>query len=188
MNGGLERNASLLSDLARSVGFGQIDVAVCVPFPYLPQAEQLLRGSSLTWGAQNMSAVEAGAHTGEVSGVMLRDFHCSWVIVGHSERRAMYGETNEVVALKLRAAFRVGLKPILCVGETLQDRQEGRAEEVVERQLLAALDGLSADDLSALVVAYEPVWAIGTGMTATPEQVRSMHQFARKSLARFCGD
>ena len=129
---------------------------------------------------------ESGAFTGEVSGGMLRDFSCSWVIVGHSERRALFGEGDDVVGRKVRAALRVGLSPILCVGEALAERRSGVAESVVKRQL-SVLAGLSADELERVVVAYEPIWAIGTGVTASPEEVRSMHRLIRQWLGSMHG-
>jgi triosephosphate isomerase len=186
MNGDLAKNATLLADLALSLGSAPVEVGVCVPFPYLHQAQQLLQGSVVNWGAQNLSSIDSGAHTGEVSAEMLRDFNCTWVIVGHSERRALYGENDRVVAEKLIAAQRAGLKPVLCVGETLAERQAGEAELVVARQLAAALDGLGQDVLSTMTIAYEPVWAIGTGVTASTADVEAMHAFVRSFLSNLC--
>lgn len=187
MNGGLEQNAKLLSSLRHAEVVSGVDVAVCVPFPYLAQAQQVLRESGVAWGAQNLNVHDSGAHTGEVSGGMLREFSCRWVIVGHSERRALYGEQDELVAHKILAALRADLSPILCVGETLAERQSGSAEAVVQRQL-GALDGLDRAALGRVVVAYEPVWAIGTGVTASAEEVRAMHGFIRRELASKFGE
>lgn len=187
MNGGLGQNASLLSSLRQAEALAGVDMAVCVPFPYLSQAQQMLSQSSVAWGAQDLNMHDSGAFTGEVSGGMLRDFSCSWVIVGHSERRALFGEGDDVVGRKVRAALRVGLSPILCVGEALAERRSGVAESVVKRQL-SVLAGLSADELERVVVAYEPIWAIGTGVTASPEEVRSMHRLIRQWLGSMHGE
>jgi triosephosphate isomerase len=154
-------------------------VAVCVPFPYLAQAQAKLAGSAIAWGAQNMSQHAKGAFTGEVSAAMLKDFGCAYVIVGHSERRALYGESDEVVAEKFAAAQAAGLTPILCVGETLDEREGGITETVVGRQLDAVIAKSGVAALARAVVAYEPVWAIGTGKTASPEQAQAVHAFIR---------
>src|SRR5262252_931460 len=174
MNGSLRANAELLEALKesakRSDGVGR---AVCVPFPYLPQVSAALAGSGIAWGAQNVSEHDSGAYTGEVSGAMLKEFGCRYAIVGHSERRALYGEDDARVAAKFAAAKRAGLVPIACVGETLEQRERGETESVVARQL----DALGA--LSDAVLAYEPVWAIGTGRNATPQQAQDVHAFLR---------
>jgi len=149
--------------------------AVCVPFPYLEQVGQRLRGSSIAWGAQNVSEHGQGAYTGEVSAAMLAEFGCRYVLVGHSERRQLYGETDAQAAAKFAAARAAGLTPILCVGETLQERDAGKTEDVVARQL-------GAVDFKDGVLAYEPVWAIGTGRNATPEQAQAVHAFLRKKV------
>jgi triosephosphate isomerase len=149
--------------------------AVCVPFPYLEQVGQRLRGSSIAWGAQNVSEHGQGAYTGEVSAAMLAEFGCRYVLVGHSERRQLYGETDAQAAAKFAAAMAAGLTPILCVGETLQERDAGKTEDVVARQL-------GAVDFKDGVLAYEPVWAIGTGRNATPEQAQAVHAFLRKKV------
>ena len=184
MHGTLAQNAVLL-DAVRD-GMSQItgvDCAVCVPFPYLAQAQQKLSGSSVKWGAQNVHQLDEGAYTGEVSAAMLRDFECSYAIVGHSERRACYGESSHLVAEKFLAAQQAGLTPILCMGETLQQRESGITETVVAEQLdaLVQLGGVQA--LRNAVVAYEPVWAIGTGKTATSEQAQAVHAFIRQRIA-----
>ena len=183
MNGGLGENEALLNALIPQVnGLGGVAVGVCVPFPYLSQAQSLLRNTSIAWGAQNLSHRTSGAFTGEVSGRMLTDFGCRYVIVGHSERRALYMEDDEVVADKFIAAQAVGLMPILCVGETLAERQGGITEEVVTRQLNAVVSRAGIAAFEKAVIAYEPVWAIGTGQTATSEQAQSVHAFIRNNL------
>ncbi len=186
MHGGLAANAELLGAL-RAAGDQGCPSAVCVPFPYLSQVQTLLGGSGIEWGAQNLSEHPAGAYTGEVSGAMLNDFGCRYVIVGHSERRALYGDSDERVAAKVDAALAAKLQPILCVGETLDERESGVTESVVERQLKAVFERGGAAALGACVLAYEPVWAIGTGKTATPDQARAVHAFIRGRLAEWCG-
>ncbi len=184
MHGGLAANRELLDALkAASADWSGVESAVCVPFPYLHQVRELLRGTPIAWGAQNLSEHEAGAYTGEVSGAMLRDFECRYVIVGHSERRRLYGEQDAQVAAKFAAAQRAGLVPILCVGETLEEREQGATEAVVARQLDAVLDTAGVAALRNAVLAYEPVWAIGTGRTATPEQAQAVHRYLRERIA-----
>jgi triosephosphate isomerase len=153
-----------------------------VPFPYLGQAQAALTGSAVAWGAQNVSEHRAGAYTGEVAAAMLAEFECRYAIVGHSERRQIYGETDAVVAAKAVAVLGAGITPIACVGETLAEREAGATERVVLRQLAAVLAAV-ADAATKLVVAYEPVWAIGTGRTATPEQAQAVHATLRERLA-----
>ena len=179
MHGSLADNESLLSGVLAGMGDVKANVAVCVPFPYLAQAQARLTGSAVAWGAQNMSQHGKGAFTGEVSAAMLKDFGCTYVIVGHSERRAMYGETDAVVADKFAAVQAAGLTPILCVGETLEEREGNVTEQVVGRQLDAVIAKSGVAALARAVVAYEPVWAIGTGKTATPEQAQAVHAFIR---------
>lgn len=186
MHGGLAANAELLGAL-RAAGDQGCPSAVCVPFPYLSQVQTLLGGSGIEWGAQNLSEHPAGAYTGEVSGAMLNDFGCRYVIVGHSERRALFGDSDERVAAKVDAALAAKLQPILCVGETLDERESGVTESVVERQLKAVFERGGAAALGACVLAYEPVWAIGTGKTATPDQAQAVHAFIRGRLAEWCG-
>jgi triosephosphate isomerase len=157
-------------------------MAVCVPFPYLGQAQAALTGSAVAWGAQNVSEHRAGAYTGEVAASMLAEFECRYAIVGHSERRQIYGEADAVVAAKAVAVLAAGITPIVCVGETLAEREAGGTERVVLRQLAAVLTAV-ADAAARLVVAYEPVWAIGTGRTATPQQAQAVHATLRESLA-----
>ena len=188
MNGSLARNASLLQALRAGCAPLQAEVAVCVPFPYLAQTQALLGGSCVAWGAQNLSQHAEGAFTGEVSGAMLGDFGCGVVIVGHSERRALYGEGVEVVAEKFAAAQACGLVPILCVGETLAEREAGVTTAVIAGQLDAVIRRCGVAALRRAVLAYEPVWAIGTGRTATPEQAQEVHVEIRSSLARLDSD
>ena len=184
MHGTLAQNAALLDAVRNGMAaLAGVDCAVCVPFPYLAQAQQKLAGSNVKWGAQDVHQLDKGAYTGEVSAPMLRDFGCRYVIVGHSERRAYYGESSRLVAEKFLAAQQAGLIPILCVGETLQQRESGVTENVVAEQL-DALTGLGgAQALRNSVVAYEPVWAIGTGKTATAEQAQAVHGFIRRRIA-----
>jgi len=160
------------------------DAVVCAPFVYLPQVGAGLAGTSAQLGAQNLSEQAPGAYTGEVAGEMLLDVGCRWVIVGHSERRALYGETNELVARKAARAIALGLKPIVCVGETLEERDAGRTLDVVAAQLSAVLALSSVEQLAGGALAYEPVWAIGTGRTATPAQAQEVHAAIRGQLAR----
>lgn len=185
MNGSLAANAGLLAAVsAGAAEFPQVDVAVCVPFPYLGQAQAALNGTSVAWGAQNLSDKASGAYTGEVSGAMLADFACKYVLVGHSERRAIYGESDALVAAKFAAAQKLGLIPVLCVGETLEERESGVTADVVVRQLEAVLQSSGVASLAQAVVAYEPVWAIGTGRTATPDQAQEVHALIRTRIAK----
>ncbi len=179
MNGSLAANSALLEGLAVPVG---VEVAVCVPFPYLAQLQQ--RPAGLALGAQDVSEFESGAYTGEVSAAMLADFGCRYVIVGHSERRALFGEDDEVVGRKARAAMAAGVVPIVCVGETLTERDEGRVMQVIGRQLEAVIKVLGAQAMSAVVLAYEPVWAIGSGRSAEVAQVAEVHAGIREWLRR----
>jgi triosephosphate isomerase len=164
-------------------GGGAAEVVVCPPFVYLPEVGQRLNGSAITLGAQDVCAEDAGAHTGEVSAAMLADVGCRFVIVGHSERRALYREDDALVARKFVAVQRQGLVPILCVGESLEERERGATLEVVTRQLAAVLGAAGVAGFSAAVVAYEPLWAIGTGRTATPEQAQEIHALIRGRIA-----
>ncbi|MGH8681975.1 MAG: triose-phosphate isomerase [Burkholderiales bacterium] len=180
MHGSLAANQRLLEAVKGGAsGAAGVEIAVCVPFPYLQQAASALAGSRVAWGGQTLSEHDSGAYTGEVSGAMLRDLGCRYVIVGHSERRALFGERDAQVAAKFAAAQRVGLMPILCVGETLAEREQGATEEVVGRQLRAVIDVAGVGALDDAVIAYEPVWAIGTGRTASPEQAQAVHAFIR---------
>jgi triosephosphate isomerase len=185
MYGRLVRNKALLEGVLAGVGaLKSADYAVCVPYPYLQQAQSVLQGSNVAWGAQNLSQHEEGAFTGEVSSGMLADFGCRYVIVGHSERRAMYHEGDDMLATKFEAAQKAGLTPIFCVGETLAEREAGVMEQIIATQLDAVLNRVGAQGLSKAVVAYEPVWAIGTGKTATPEQAQAVHAFIRQRVAK----
>ncbi len=158
--------------------------AVCVPFPYLAQAQSALTGTCLAWGAQNVSEQAQGAFTGEVSAAMLQDFSCRYVLVGHSERRAIYGESDVLVAEKFAAALAAGLHPILCVGETLAQREAGQTVDVVSAQIDAVLQRVGVAAFTDAVVAYEPVWAIGTGRTASSAQAQEVHAAIRAQIAR----
>ena len=182
MNGGLRANAALLDTLAvdwRAVP--ACSVVVCVPFPYLGQAQAALTGTPIAWGAQDVSEHPAGAYTGEVAASMLADFGCRCTIVGHSERRQFHAETDAMVAAKTRAALAAGITPIVCVGETLAEREARATQMVVLRQLDVVLAAVG-EDAARLVVAYEPVWAIGTGLTATPEQAQAVHATLRARM------
>lgn len=186
MHGGLAANASLLQALSAGLAAGRAaacDVAVFVPFPYLAQTQASLSGSAIRWGAQNVSQQALGAFTGEVSVSMLSEFGCAHVIVGHSERRALFLESDEIVAAKAAAAISGGLIPVVCLGETLAERESGMTEEVVRRQLAAVATLLGAEGLRSTVLAYEPVWAIGTGRTATADQVQEVHAALRAQVA-----
>jgi triosephosphate isomerase len=183
LNGGRAANAELIRALC--AGLPQrsaCDVMVCPPFVYLAEVVTAAAGRLLV-GAQSVSAEASGAFTGEVSAAMLRDVGCTHAIVGHSERRALYGESDALVARKFRAVRDAGLQPILCVGETLEERLAGVTTQVVSRQLCAVLDAGGADAFAAGIVAYEPVWAIGTGRTATPEQAQEVHAAIRSIVA-----
>jgi triosephosphate isomerase len=184
MHGGLVQNQDLLKEIvAGIVGLQEVDVAVCVPYPYLSQVQSLLQDSHVSLGAQNVSQHAKGAYTGEVSAAMLADFQCRYIIVGHSERRALYGEDSATVALKFKAAQAARLVPILCVGETLAQRESAITEQVVADQLDAVIELEGINALAASVIAYEPVWAIGTGKTATPAQAQDVHAFIRNRIA-----
>jgi triosephosphate isomerase len=180
MHGSRPHNSELLAGILAARPFA-CDVGVCVPFPYLGETAVTLAGSDIRWGAQDCSQHEKGAFTGEVSASMLAEFGCRYAIVGHSERRALHGETDQVVAEKASAVLAHGMTPIVCVGETLSERQHGAAHTVVKRQLSAVIHALG-HCASEMVVAYEPVWAIGTGITATPELAQDMHALIRAQL------
>ncbi|MDB5838211.1 MAG: triose-phosphate isomerase [Herminiimonas sp.] len=183
MNGSLAANAALLAGIQSGLDQPSCDIAVCAPAPYLAQCQAALSGGLVAWGAQDLSVHESGAYTGEISAAMLRDVGCRYVIVGHSERRAYHGESNELVAQKTLRAIKAGLTPIVCVGETLAERESGQTGQVVGQQMDAVLATIAAADLSNIVVAYEPVWAIGTGKTATPQMAQEVHSLLRKKLA-----
>ena len=184
MYGALAQNAGLLGAVRSGMdAIRDVDCAVCVPFPYLAQAQQELSGSAVKWGAQDVHQMEKGAYTGEVSAAMLCDFGCGYVIVGHSERRAYYSESSRLVAEKFLAARQAGITPILCMGETLEQRENGTTESVVAEQLDALVQSGGVQALHHAVVAYEPVWAIGTGKTATAAQAQAVHTFIRQLVA-----
>jgi triosephosphate isomerase len=183
MNGSLAANHVLLTGIKAELGQPACDVAVCVPAPYLAQCQSELSGSPIAWGGQDLSVHESGAYTGEVSAGMLLDFGCEYVIVGHSERRSYHAETNELVAQKVARALKAGLTPIVCVGESLAERESGRTNAVVGQQIDAVLNAIDAAALEKIVVAYEPVWAIGTGKTATPQMAQDAHAMLRSKLA-----
>lgn len=185
MNGTLSENQGLISDIKKGlVSELSAEIVICPPYPYLPEIQRLLDGCRIQLGAQNVSEHENGAYTGEVSGAMLKDYGCTYVIVGHSERRNIYGESDHVVAEKFKTAVSCGLVPILCLGELLDEREAGTTEEVVSRQLIEVINIAGIDSFENAVIAYEPVWAIGTGHTATPEQAEEVHAFIRLQLAR----
>lgn len=183
MNGSLAANEALLQAVVAGLPASlACEVAVAVPAPYLAQVQSLVAGAAVAVAAQDVSAHEAGAYTGEVSAAMLRDFAVRYVLAGHSERRQYHGETDHIVALKTQRALAAGITPIVCVGETLAEREAGQTEAVVKRQLAAVIH-LNGHCISEVVVAYEPVWAIGTGKTATPEQAQQVHAVLRAQLA-----
>lgn len=181
MNGNAASKAALLEALLARSSDWKCLVAVCVPAAYLAQAQAMVQGTNLALGAQDVSAQESGAYTGEISATMLKDFGTRYAIVGHSERRQYHGETDSVVARKAQRALAVGITPIVCVGESLEEREAGRTEEVVKRQL-AAVVHTNGHCISEIVVAYEPVWAIGTGKTATPAMAQQVHAVLRAQL------
>jgi triosephosphate isomerase (TIM) len=181
MNGSLSSNSGLLAALAATRVSANADIAVCVPAVYLAQVQAALAASAVKLGAQDCSAHASGAYTGELSAVMLKEFACAYVIVGHSERRQYHGETNEAVALKAKAALDAGITPIVCVGETLAQREDEQTLAVIDAQM-SAVTHLLAMRTNQVVIAYEPVWAIGTGKVATPEQAQAVHAHIRQSL------
>ena len=181
MNGSFAANEVLLRALAAGMGGATCQVAVCVPAPYLAQVQGLVEGTGIDLGAQDVSQHESGAYTGEVSANMLRDLATRYCLVGHSERRQYHGETDAMVAAKAQRALAAGITPIVCVGETLAEREAGRTEEVVKRQLAAVIH-TNGHCISEIVVAYEPVWAIGTGKTASPQEAQQVHAVLRGQL------
>jgi triosephosphate isomerase len=181
MSGSSLANEALLKALVTGMASATCQVAVCVPAPYLAQVQGLVAGTGIELGAQDVSQHESGAFTGEVSASMLRDFATRYCLVGHSERRQYHGETDALVAIKAQRALAAGITPIVCVGETLEEREAGRTEEVVKRQLAAVIHA-NGHCISEIVVAYEPVWAIGTGKTASPEEAQQVHAVLRAQL------
>ena len=185
MNGTLSSIRPLLADVCKGVAGGvTAEVAICPPYVYLGEVARLLDRTGIALGAQNLARHDAGAYTGEISAAMLKDYQCRYVIVGHSERRTLYGETDAVVADKFIQAIRTGLTPILCIGEYLEEREAGDTENVLSRQLDAVIAQAGIAAFDHAVIAYEPVWAIGTGKTATPGQAEEAHAFIRLQLAR----
>jgi triosephosphate isomerase (TIM) len=185
MHGSLAHNKILLGEFKqRLAGITNVDFAVCVPFPYLFQAQAELSGSNIAWGAQNVAKHEKGAYTGEVSVGMLKDFGATFVIIGHSERSLAYCESDENVAEKFARVKESGITPILCVGESLQEREAGVMEHVIASRIDAILSVAKASIFANTVISYEPVWAIGTGLSATPEQAQTMHAFIRGRIAK----
>jgi triosephosphate isomerase len=173
--------------LAGSSADGNADLVVFPSFPYLSLTESILSGSHIHWGGQTLNPNPQGAHTGEANGEMLKDLGCHYVLVGHSERRSIYGESDEDVALRFKAALETRLHPVLCVGETIQEREQGQTESVVERQMDAVINRVGIEAFRRSIIAYEPVWAIGTGLTATPQQAQSVHAFIRDKLSSLDG-
>jgi len=186
MHGSLSDNAQFVQNLTRDfpqLADAALSMAICPPFPYLAQLREALP-AHIAVGAQNVNAQPSGAHTGEVSLAMLEDLECRYVLLGHSERRQSYGDTDEVVAEKFAAVIDSRLTPVLCVGETLQEREAGQTEAVVSRQVQSIIDRVGIQGLADAVIAYEPVWAIGTGKTASPEQAQAVHAHIRQLIAR----
>lgn len=185
MNGSLASLRTLLAEIKAGMpAVTNAEMAVCAPAIFIPEVQNILRGTGIAWGGQDISVHDAGAYTGEIAGSMLQEFGCAYVIVGHSERREYHEETNILVAKKCEAALRVNICPILCVGETLEQREKGITENIVGNQLDAVIECGGTDLLSKAVIAYEPVWAIGTGRTATPEQAQDVHAFIRDRIGK----
>ena len=184
MNGSIDSIKSLIDGVKNGMSdVKSTDVVVCPPAIYMSEVASLIKGTAIALGSQNIGDQDSGAYTGEISGSMLSEYGCKYAIVGHSERRSLYGESNELVAKRYAAARRAGLTPILCVGELLEEREQGITEEVVGKQLDAVLELEGIASFADAVIAYEPVWAIGTGKTATPEQAQEVHAFIRNKLA-----
>ena len=188
LNGSTAGNKTLVDGILAGLADIKCEVAICPPYPYLSEVSSAISNSAVKLGAQNASEQESGAFTGEVSVAMLKELGCEYVILGHSERRALYNESDELVADKFAAAVSAGLKPMLCLGETLEERESGVTEEVVGRQLQAVLDKVGVAGLGNAVIAYEPVWAIGTGMTASSDQAQAVHAFIRQTLHKLDPD
>ncbi len=184
MNGALASAKSLAEAIVSGIDNTNADIAVCPPFVYLRDIDQILQGSHLKFGAQNVADQESGAYTGEISASMLNDINCAYAIVGHSERRSYYGDTNDSVAKRFSQALSQSIIPILCVGETLEQREQGNTFNIVDEQLDAVIDLAGIASFENAVIAYEPVWAIGTGKTASDEQAQEVHQYIRQQLAK----
>jgi triosephosphate isomerase len=184
MNGSLAFNEALLKALVERIPQKiSADIVICAPYPYLFQTQSYLKNSSIRWGAQNVAKFESGAFTGEVSVSMLKEFGASYVIIGHSERSTAYCESDENIATKLMMVKQAGMTPILCVGESLIEREAGIMEKVVSKQLDTIVEMYGEDIFDETIIAYEPVWAIGSDMAASPEQAQTMHQFIREKLS-----
>lgn len=183
MNGSHAENSVLMSGIISGLGNTHAEVIVCPPSVYVNEVATLANGKGIRVGAQNLNLNQKGAFTGEISGEMIKDCGAEFVIVGHSERRSLYGETNEIVADKTKVALAGGLIPIVCIGEELADRESGNTNAILKSQLQAVFDKLAITDFNSIVIAYEPVWAIGTGKTATPEQAQETHHFVRSLIA-----
>lgn len=188
LNGSKASIAELLKGILDGMSNGssvksKTDVAVCAPYIYIPYVQEILIGTDIAYGSESISEHDSGAFTGEISGSMLNDFSCDYAIVGHSERRTIFGEKDNDTANKFAAAHKHGIKPILCIGELLEEREQGVTETVVARQLDAVIDQQGVEALADAVIAYEPVWAIGTGMTASPQQAQDVHAFIRSKIA-----
>ena len=184
MNGTLASAKSLAEAIVSGIENANADIAVCPPFVYLRDIDQVLQDSHLKFGAQNVADQESGAYTGEISASMLKDINCTYAIVGHSERRSYYGDTNESVAERFSQALSQSIIPILCVGETLEQREQGKTFQVVDEQLNAVINLAGIVSFENAVIAYEPVWAIGTGKTASDEQAQEVHQYIRQQIAK----
>lgn len=182
MNGSLAQNRDLLNALIETVKNAESDVVVFPPAIYIQQVATIVEGTNIKVGVQNISPEAKGAFTGEISLSMVNDFGCDYVLIGHSERRTLYGETNEDVAKKMQAVVDAKLTPVICVGETLEERESGRTEAVIKEQLTSVIDAIGIDAFNNAVIAYEPVWAIGTGKTATPEEADQVHDFIHCTL------
>ena len=183
MNGSREEGLKLATSLAEGLGSVQQEVAVCVPFVYLSDVLDALKGSSIALGAQNVADQASGAYTGEVSAAMLVDCGCKYALVGHSERRSYYGDTNQSVASRFCQALKQNIIPVLCVGETLEEREQNKTFKVIDEQLDAVIEAAGIESFEKAVIAYEPVWAIGTGKTASDEQAQEVHQYIRQRIA-----
>lgn len=184
MNNDLSQSVNLISEIKNAVAGKELnaEIIICPPFTSLETASALVKDTNVKLGAQNMYFEESGAYTGEISASMLKSVGCEYVILGHSERRAIFGESDEVINKKIKKTLASGLKPIFCIGETLEERESGVTNKIVERQVRNGLAGISAEELELIIVAYEPVWAIGTGKTATPEQAQEVHKFIRNLI------
>lgn len=189
MHNDLKESVALVSELKNNVEQSEnVDVIVCPPYTSLETVNALVKDSDIKLGAQNMYFEEKGAFTGEISPSMLKSVGCEYVILGHSERRTIFGESNQTINKKIKTALNAGLKPIFCIGETLEEREGGITKEVVEKQIKEGLEGISEADFETVIIAYEPVWAIGTGRTASPEQAQEVHNFIRNLIKSIYSD